>query len=161
VRYERLGFRDRLEIRLRRVPSGADEVDSALGIPGDVARRLIDDNPFEPLWRHFRQYGKGQPGVTQETDSDWVIRDARGKVVGGVVADQIAPGHPVSLDVAIDPWHRRQGYATQLYQALAAAGIDEEAGSDASLRRGTMTYLGYAFMVGRRRKTKRSSGSSR
>jgi hypothetical protein len=43
-------------------------VDTTLDIPPDIAARLIKDNPKEPLWRHFRQYGKGRPGVTQETE---------------------------------------------------------------------------------------------
>ena len=62
------------------------------------------------------------------------------------------PEFPVSVDVAIDPRYRRRGYATRLYEALESAGIDIELGSDASMKMGTMTRLGYAFMVGRRAK---------
>jgi GNAT superfamily N-acetyltransferase len=117
---------------------------------------LIDDNPSELLWPQFRRYGPGMPGLTQETASDWVIRSDLGCVVGGArVHVEALPEPLVSIDVAIAPRHRRRGYATRLYEALVAAGIDVEAGSDTSLRYGTMTKLGYAFMVGRRAKKAR------
>jgi GNAT superfamily N-acetyltransferase len=58
----------------------------------------------------------------------------------------------ISLDVEVDPAHQRKGYATRLYAAASAAGIDVEKGSRTSLATGSMTPLGYAFFAGRRAK---------
>jgi GNAT superfamily N-acetyltransferase len=130
-----------------------DRVDQTLLIPKSVAANLIDDNAREPLCRYFcASYAKGKPGVTRETAREWVVRDPAGRVVGGVRANEI-PGYPWVLDVAVDRQYRRHGFATELYRALAAAGIDVEASSNAALRHGTMTALGYGFMIGRRRRT--------
>lgn len=130
-------------------------------MPRPLAHALIDDNRWDPLWRRFRTYGPGPPGVTQETDSDWVIRSEAGCVVGGArVHVEHVPEPLVSIDVAIDPRYRRRGYATRLYEALEAAGLPVEQGSHASMRYGTMTRLGYAFMVGRRAKKARTGESS-
>lgn len=60
----------------------------------------------------------------------------------------------ISLDVEVDAAHRRQGFATRLYAAANAAGIDVEKGSRTSLATGLMTPLGYAFFAGRRAKLK-------
>jgi GNAT superfamily N-acetyltransferase len=82
-----------------------------------------------------------------------VIRNDKGCVVGGArVHVNDNPEFPVSIDVAIDPRHRRKGYATRLYEALNEAGVDVELGSDTSMKFRTMTKMGYAFMVGRRTK---------
>ena len=62
------------------------------------------------------------------------------------------PGHPVSLDVAMDPRRQGEGWATRLYAAIESSGIDVEAGSSASLAHGTMTPDGYRFMIARRLK---------
>lgn len=138
------------------VPPRADDVEPSVEIPRPAAGALIDDNRWDPLWKQFRTYGPGRPGVTQVTHSDWVIRCELGCVVGGARVHVVdVPDLLVSIDVAIDPRYRRRGYATRLYQALEAAGIDVEAGSDSSMRYGTMTRLGYAFMVGRRAKKAR------
>jgi len=93
-------------------------------IPAVIAARLIPDNVDEPLFPKFKGYGKGRPGVTQEREVWWVIQDERGRVVGGAVVASIGPGHPVSIDVAIDPARQGQGLGTALYAALEAAGID-------------------------------------
>lgn len=132
---------------------GADDIDPRVALPRAPAGALIEDNRWDPLWRQFRSYGPGRLGVTQETDSDWVVRTALGCVAGGArVYVEHVPELLVSIDVAVDPRYRRRGYATRLYEALEAAGVDVEAGSDASIRYRTMTRLGYAFMVGRRAK---------
>ena len=94
-------------------------------------------------------FGRGRPGITRETEIIWVVRDRWGRIVGGAKAIDHDP--PV-LDVEIHPRHRRKGHATALYEAMKAAGIDVEAGSDASLRDRLLTPLGYAFQDGRRAK---------
>lgn len=130
-----------------------DANDPALEVDDETARRLIPDNDLDPLWELFRShYGPGEPGVTRETESHWIMRTDLGCVAGGaVVYPNEGRSLPPSIDVAIDPRYRRRGYATKLYEVIAAAGIDVEAGSDGSMRFGTMTRLGYAFMLGRRR----------
>jgi GNAT superfamily N-acetyltransferase len=144
----------------RRLPPPADPeaLDADLEIAPDVAAKLIRDNELQPLWQLLRRrFGPGAPGVRRETDFDWIIRTEHGCVAGGaIVYPNEGNGLPPSIDVAIDPRYRRRGYATKLYEAIAAAGIDVEAGSDGSMRFGTMTRMGYAFMVGRRGLTRRS-----
>ena len=132
-------------------------LDSSLLISDGIAGVLIPDNEEDPLWVQMRKrYGPGRPGVARESAVDWVIRTDSGCVAGGarVYVDD-DPEFPPSLDVGIDPRYRRRGYASRIYEAIRAAGIDTEAGSDASLLFGTMTRLGYAFMVGRRSKAER------
>jgi GNAT superfamily N-acetyltransferase len=119
-------------------------------IPAAVAGRLRPDNADEPLFPKLRAYGKGKPGVTQEREWWWVIRDERGRVVGGAMVGDMGRGHPVSIDVAVDPAHQGEGWATRLYAELEARGIDMEAGSSASLAHCTMTPDGYRFMRARR-----------
>ena len=119
-------------------------------IPPVIAERLIDGNPEEPLYRKLQQYGRGRPGVTRERELWWVIRDDRGRVVGGAVVGPVRHNHPVSVDVGIDPRRQRQGFATALYAALEDAGLDMEAASAASLAHRFMTPLGYLFMRSRR-----------
>ena len=121
-------------------------------IPPEIARRLHPDNPHQPLFLKLRACGKGPPGVTQEREEWWVIRDERGRPVGGAKVGNIGPDHPVSLDVAVDPGRQGEGWASRLYVALEAAGIDMEAGSEASLAHVTMTPDGYRFMRARRLK---------
>ena len=121
-------------------------------IPAVIAERLIPDNNNEPLFPKLKGYGKGKPGVTQEREEWWVIRDDHGRVAGGAVVGSIGPDHPVSIDVASDPRRQGQGFGTALYAALEAAGIDMEAGSSASLAHRTMTPLGYVFMRSRRQR---------
>jgi GNAT superfamily N-acetyltransferase len=135
-------------------PTEPERLDADLVIPMETARQLIPDNPDRPLWVELRRaYGPGRPGVTRETATDWIIRSDAGCVVGGARVFLLdASGEAVSPDVAIDPRYRRKGYATRLYEAIAAAGVDIERGSDSSLRFGSMTRMGYAFMVGRRSK---------
>jgi GNAT superfamily N-acetyltransferase len=94
----------------------------------------------------------GRPGVTQEREEWWVIRDERRRVVGGAVVGYIGPDHPVSIDVAVDPRRQGEGWATRLYGELERRGIDMEAGSAASLAHTTMTPDGYRFMRARRTK---------
>lgn len=79
-----------------------------------------------------------------------MIRDARGRVVGGAVVGAMGLDHPVSIDVAVDPARRGEGWAARLYAELEARGIDVEAGSSASLAHCTMTPDGYRFMRARR-----------
>lgn len=100
-----------------------------------------------PLFPKLKEYGKGKPGVTEEREDWWVIRDDRGRVVGGPIVGSIGPDHP-----AIDPARQGQGFGTALYAALEAAGVDLEAGSAASLAHRTMMPLGYIFMRSRRRR---------
>jgi GNAT superfamily N-acetyltransferase len=119
-------------------------------IPDVIAERLIPDNDDQPLFPQLKAYGTGKPGVTQEREAWWVIRDDRGRVVGGAMVGSIGPDHPVSIDVAIDPARQGEGLGTTLYAALEATGIDMEAGSAASLAHRTMTPLGYVFMRSRR-----------
>ncbi|MES2210147.1 MAG: GNAT family N-acetyltransferase [Chloroflexota bacterium] len=119
-------------------------------IPPEIVARLILDNDEEPLFPKFQEYGKGRPGVTEEREEWWVLRDDRGRVVGGAIVGSMGPDHPVSIDVAIDPARQGQGLGTALYAALEAAGVDMEAGSAASLAHRTMTPLGYVFMRSRR-----------
>ena len=147
-----------IKARISPVPERANVVDDDLEIPDKIRSRLIPDNEREPLWPQFRRYGRGPRGVTQERRDDWVVRDGRGCVVGGARVVALGPGRPHSIDVAVDPRKRRKGHATQLYRALTVAGIDVERSSDTSMRYGTMTALGYAFMVGRRRSLPRQTG---
>ena len=98
-------------------------------IPAVIAERLIPDNGDEPLFPKLKGYGKGKPGVTQEREEWWVIRDDHGRVAGGAVVGSIGPDHPVSIDVAIDPARQGQGFGAALYASLEAAGINVEAGS--------------------------------
>jgi GNAT superfamily N-acetyltransferase len=137
-------------------PVDPEAIDLDVAISQKVEPGLIADNDLSSLWVMLRnRYGPGDPGITQESSSDWIIRTDRGCVAGGVVVHaNDGDGLPPSIDVAIDPRYRRRGYATRVYEAIRAAGIDVEAGSDASMRFGTMTKLGYAFMVGRRRKAR-------
>lgn len=121
-------------------------------IPAVIAERLIPDNGDEPLFPKLKGYGKGKPGVTQEREEWWVIRDDHGRVAGGAVVGSIGPDHPVSIDVAIDPARQGQGFGAALYASLEAAGINVEAGSSASLAHRTMTPLGYVFMRSRRQR---------
>lgn len=121
-------------------------------IPDVIARRLRTGPDTDPLFPHLRAYGRGRPGVTQEREWWWVIRDHRGRVVGGAMVGDMGPGHPVSIDVAIDPRRRRQGWASALYAELGRRGIDMEAGSVQSLAHGTMSVDGYRFMLARRLK---------
>jgi GNAT superfamily N-acetyltransferase len=121
-------------------------------IPAEIERRLHPDNPHEPLFPKLRIYGKGRPGVTQEREEWWVIRDDRGRVVGGAMVADLGPDHPVSIDVAMDPRRQGEGWASRLYETLERRGIDMEAGSAASLAHATMTPDGYRFMRARRMK---------
>ena len=122
-------------------------------IPPAIASRLGPDNLDDPLFPKAKRFGRGVPGVTQEDEVWWVIRDERGRVVGGAMVDSMGPDHPVSIDVAVDPSRQGRGFGTALYAALAQAGIDVEAASAASLAHRTMTPLGYVFMRSRRRRT--------
>jgi len=122
-------------------------------LPPAIAARLYPDNTLDPLWPKARAFGRGIPGVTRENHMWWVIRDDRGRVVGGVRVATIGPGHPPGLDVTVDPRRRRQGWASALYRAVEAAGVDLEAASDASLAHRAMTPLGFAFMLRRRQRT--------
>lgn len=88
--------------------------------------------------------------MTREEHEGWIVRDARGDVVGGSRVGDVGADHPPALDVAVDPQRLREGFASTLYAALEAAGIDVESASTASLAHRTMTPLGYAFMLGRR-----------
>jgi GNAT superfamily N-acetyltransferase len=119
-------------------------------VPPVIAERLIPDNEDEPLFPKFKRYGKGKPGVAQVEDEWWVIRDDRGRIVGGAIVGSIGPDHPVSIDVAVDPQRQGQGYGTALYAALLAGDIDVEAGSAASLAHRSMTSRGCIFMRSRR-----------
>ncbi len=89
-------------------------------LPAVIAERLIPDNDDEPLFPKFKEYGKGKPGVTQEREDWWVLRDDRGRVLGGAIVGSIGPDHPVSIDVAIDPARQGRGFGTALYAALEA-----------------------------------------
>ena len=112
--------------------------------------RLILDNENEPLFPQLKRFGRGRPGVTQEEAERWVIRDERSRVVGGAKVGWVGDDHPVALDVAVDPARQGEGWASRLYTALEEAGIDVEAGADASLAHRLMTRDGYAFMRARR-----------
>lgn len=39
-----------------------------------------------------------------------MIRDERGRVVGGAMVGDMGHGHPVSIDVAVDPARRDNGW---------------------------------------------------
>ena len=144
---------DRLRSILgQRASSNARSARPAAAIPAEVAGRLRPDNTDEPLFPQLKGYGKGLPGVTQEREWWWVIRDQCGRVVGGAMVGDIGRGHPVSIDVAVDPVRQGEGWATRLYDHLEAQGIDMEAGSSASLAHCSMTPDGYRFMLGRRRR---------
>lgn len=123
-----------------------DSVDVGVDIP-DGVRLLTGD--LQEEWQQFLHYGKGSPGARAETDDIWVVRDERGRPVGGA---RVFWGPPPAIDVEIAPRHRRMGYATVLYEALNAAGFDTEGASDHAVATGMMTPLGYAFLDGRRRK---------
>ena len=124
------------------------EPDSSFAIPPEI-EPLLHRGPLVPLMESLLVFGRGRPGITRETEIIWVVRDRWGRIVGGAKA--IDPDPPV-LDVEIDPRHRRKGHATALYEAIKAAGIDVETGSDGSLRDRLLTPLGYAFQAGRRAK---------
>lgn len=121
-------------------------------VPVAIASRLHPDNADDPLFPRLKVYGTGRPGVAQERDWWWVIRDDRGRVVGGAMVADNGHDHPVSIDVAVDPSRRGEGWASRLYAELERRGIDMEAGSSASLAHGTMTPDGYLFMRARRLK---------
>ena len=136
-----------LRVRTRR--SGRMDpsiVDPGFDIPDDV--HLLTAGLQED-WREFLNCGNGPPGATEENEAIWVVRDERGRPVGGA---RVVRGPPPAIDVEIAPRYRRRGYATALYQALNAAGFDTEGASDRAVATGMMTPLGYAFMAGRRRK---------
>lgn len=141
---------------LRRLMRRADPdaVDSV-----DVTPDGVDllTNDLKDAWRQFTLCGDGHPGATQENEYIWVIRDHKGRPVGGA---RVFAGPPPSIDVEIAPKHRRKGYATALYEALDASGFDTDGASDQALRTRMMTPLGYAFMVGRRRKRAASAGGA-
>ena len=122
-------------------------------IPPVIASRLRPDNDDEPLFPKLASYGRGRPGVTHEREWWWVIRDERGRVVGGAMVADMERGHPVAIDVAVDPVRQGEGWASRLYAELEARGIDMEGGSSASLAHCTMTPDGYRFMVARRRRS--------
>lgn len=136
----------------RRLP---EDPDPNVTIPADIRARLLR-RPLRPFMESLWSFGRGRPGITRETDIYWVLRDRRGRIIGGAKADVIDEDL-VALDVEVVPEHRRRGHATRLYLAIQDAGIDVEAASDTSLREGFMTPLGYAFQVGRRRK-RRAAG---
>lgn len=115
-----------------------------------MAARLHPDNAEEPLFPQLRDFGKGQSGVAQEREWWWVIRDERGRVVGGAMVADNGPDHPVSIDVAVDSERQGEGWASRLYAELKRQGIDMEAGSAAALAHCTMTPDGYRFMRSRR-----------
>jgi hypothetical protein len=142
---------DWLRSVLNRTPPPAESGPrpSAL-IPAQIARRLRPDNADEPLFPTLRRYGKGRPGVMQERQSWWVIRDERGRVVGGAMVASMGPAHPVSVDVAVDRARQGEGWAMRLYDELKEHGIDMEAASAASLAHCSMTPDGYRFMRARR-----------
>ena len=121
-------------------------VDPGVDIPDDVHLLTAD---LQEEWREFLNYGKGPPGARAVNGAIWVVRDERGKPVGGA---RVFRGPPPTIDVEIAPRYRRRGYATVLYQALDAAGFDTEGASDRAVATGMMTPLGYAFMAGRGRK---------
>lgn len=127
--------------------------DPSITIPTEVRERLASDNAADPLFPRLRRFGRGQPGVTHEEAESWIVRNTRGQVVGGVRVGDVGPDHPPALDVAVDPRQLRQGFGSMLYRALEEADIDVEAASAASLAHRTMTPLGYAFMLGRRRRS--------
>lgn len=138
--------------RLSRRPSlhPREVVDDDIVVPPEIEPHLLRAE-LEPLMTTLRTFGRGRPGITRETEIYWVVRDRRGRVIGGAKADNSDP-RAIALDVEIAPAHRRQGLATRLFQAISAAGIDVEAASDYSLEQNLMTPLGYAFQVGRRRR---------
>ena len=82
------------------------------GVPPEIACRLISEDKGRALYRYLRAYGKGRPGVTQEREEWWIVRDELGRVVGGAMVGLIGDEHPVSIDVAIDPARQREGWAT-------------------------------------------------
>lgn len=122
-------------------------------IPVAVARGLLSSDGGRPLYQDLLQFGTGPVGVVEEEYPYWVIRDTAGRLVGGAKVMRMPGEHPVSLDVAIAPDRQGEGWATALYNGLAARGIDVEAGSSASLAHGTMTRDGYLFMRARRLRT--------
>jgi GNAT superfamily N-acetyltransferase len=142
---------DLLSIAPRRrygTPVAPSEPDQSFVIPSEIDPHLLR-NSLVPLLDELRHYGRGRPGIERVTEIYWVIRDRRGRIVA---AAKGIPDDPPVLDVEVDTAYRRRGYATMLYEAMEAAGVDVEAGSDASLREGLITPLGYAFQIGRRRK---------
>jgi GNAT superfamily N-acetyltransferase len=140
----------RLLTRRPSPPLPSEQLDGDFVIPPEIAPHLLRTE-LDPLMATLRSFGRGPPGVSRETEIYWVVRDRGGRVVGGAKADSSVP-RAIALDIEIAPHHRRQGHATRLYEAIAAAGIDVEAASDYSLEHNLMTPLGYAFQVGRRRK---------
>jgi GNAT superfamily N-acetyltransferase len=142
---------DRLRSVMRPVVAHACDRSSGGPIPAEIAVRLHADNAHEPLFPQLKAYGNGRPGVKQERESWWVIRDGRGRVVGGAMVGG-GDDHPVAIDVAVDPSRQGEGWASRLYAELERHGIDMEAGSAASLAHCTMTPDGYRFMRTRRLK---------
>jgi GNAT superfamily N-acetyltransferase len=131
-------------------PLPSEQLDEDFVVPPEIAPHLLRIQ-LDPLMATLRTFGRGRPGITRETEIYWVVRDRRGRVIGGAKADANVP-RAIALDVEIAPAHRRQGHASRLYEAIAATGIDVEAASDYSLEQRLMTPLGYAFQVGRRHK---------
>lgn len=132
-----------------------EEPDPDFEIPPEVNCRLLRRSLI-PLMATLASFGKGKPGITRETEVYWVLRDDRGRVIGGAMASDDPEDDP-ALDIEVVREHRRQGHGTRLVEAITAAGIDYEKGSDASLEREILTPLGYAFQVGRRAKRRELS----
>lgn len=132
----------------------ADEPDPGFDIPGEINRRL-NRRSTVPLLRELCNFGKGPPGIRRDDDYWWILRDRRGRVIGG--ARVITDEDPVVIDIEVDRQHRRQGHATRLFAEIEAAGYDMESGSNHSLATGMLSPLGYAFHVGRRAKTSRAT----
>jgi GNAT superfamily N-acetyltransferase len=132
----------------------AEEPDADFDIPDEINRRL-NRRSTAPLLRELRNFGKGPPGIHRDDDYWWILRDRRGRVIGG--ARVITDEDPVLIDIEVDRQHRRQGHATRLFAEIEAAGYDVESGSDHSLATGMLSPLGYAFHVARRAKTPRAT----
>jgi GNAT superfamily N-acetyltransferase len=116
--------------------------------PPEIDSRL-NRRPTVPLMRELKQFGKGPTGIRRDQEYWWILRDHRGRVIGG--ARVITDENPVLIDIEVEERHRRQGHGSRLFAVVELAGYDMEAGSDHSLATGTLSPLGYAFQVGRRR----------
>jgi GNAT superfamily N-acetyltransferase len=133
--------------RLRGRPSPtppSEELDEDFVVPPGIEPHLLRAR-LDPLMATLRMFGRGRPGITRETEIYWVVRDRRGRVIGGAKADDSIP-RAIAVDVEIAPHHRRQGHASRLYEAIAAAGIDVEAASDYSLEQKLMTSQRRAWL---------------
>jgi hypothetical protein len=79
----------RLSDWLRREDPYAEEPDPGFDIPGEINRSL-NRRSTVPLLGELCDFGKCPPGIRRDDDYWWILRDRRGRVIGGarVITDE-------------------------------------------------------------------------